>query len=357
MDPSWQNPLTTASRMRPLLLLPFAAALALAGCAATAPPDQTRPPGPAAVSTSPRPYAGLSSEIRATIEAGFYEPAALASPNWQRFFARLDAGMAAATTDAEARAAFAAAQPEAGVSHLSLSKESTLPSGPPGTRPPVSFDVRGGVAVLDIRSFNGSVAAAPIVDAFQAMALDPPRALIIDVRGNGGGDISSMLVAGHLIEAPAPVGLFVSRQFWATHDAVPPPAEWSSLPLLRSLDQNAFFEALSTEGALVGIVPPMTPRYAGPVYLLTDGGTGSACEPLAYVLKQTGRATLVGEKTAGQMLSGSMVKLSDGWTLQLPVADYYVPDGTRLDGVGVTPDVSVPSAEAMSEALRRATVG
>ena len=164
-----------------------------------------------------------------------------------------------------------------------------------------------------------------------------------------------MLVVGHLIEAPAPAGLFVSRQFWATHDAVPPPSEWSTLPLLASLDEGAFFESLSTHGAVVGVVPPMAPRYGGPVYLLTDGGTGSASEPLAYVLKAAGRATLVGEPTAGKMLSGSTTALSGGWTLQLPVADYYAPDGTRIDGVGVAPDVAVPSADALQTALRLAS--
>ena len=241
-----------------------------------------------------------------------------------------------------------------GVSHFELYKASPV-SPSPRTGPTASYDVRpDGVGVLRVRAFDMSTVAQPITAAFGSMATSPPRALVVDLRGNGGGDLSSMLVAMHLVSEPTPAGLFVARAFWATHDAVPPPSEWSRLPLLASLDEEAFFRSLATEGALVGVVPPVAPRYAGPVYLLTDGGTGSACEPLAYLLKATGRATLVGERTAGAMLSATTTELSNGWTLRFPAADYYVPDGTRLDGVGVAPDVAVPSAQALETALRLA---
>ncbi len=339
--------------MRIPVLLLLLGAFVVAGCASTVTPVASPAEQPPAALG---PYAGLAAEIRTAVEDGFYEPAALERPNWQRFFASLDSGLAAATTDAEARAAFRSAVPEAGVSHLSLSKADAASATPRDGRPPASFtvDPETGIAVLDIRTFAMSAVAEPIVGAFRAMAADPPSALVVDIRGNGGGDLSSMLVVGHLIDAPAPAGLFVSRQFWTANDAVPPPSEWSKLPLLTSLDEGAFFQALSTHGAVVGVVPPMAPRYGGPVYLLTDGGTGSASEPLAYVLKATGRATLVGQPTAGQMLSGNVTALSDGWMLQVPVADYFVPDGTRIDGVGVTPDVPVPSADALQTALRLA---
>lgn len=347
----WACSSTTAFHMR-ASFLSLLFLVSLAGCASTATTEAPRP-----AQAEPGPYAGLSAEIRTALEAGFYEPAALANPNWQRFFERLDTGLAAARTDTAAYLAFRTARPEAGISHFEFYKASAIrPST--NAAAPVSYEVRpDGVAVLRIRTFGMSTAAQPIVAAFGAMAAAPPRALIVDLRGNGGGDLSSMLVAGHLIAQPTPAGLFVARTFWATHDAVPPPSEWNTLPLLTSLDEDAFFEALSTEGALVGVVPPMGPRYAGPVYLLTDGGTGSACEPLAYLLKSTGRATLVGETTAGAMLSATTTELSNGWTLRFPAADYYVPDGTRLDGVGVAPDVAVPSAQAMDEALRMAMAG
>ena len=136
---------------------------------------------------------------------------------------------------------------------------------------------------------------------------------------------------------------------------MPPPSEWSGLPILTSPDMDAFFAALETQGALVGFVPPMAPYYGGPVYVLTGPNTASASEPLVYLLQSTGRATVVGQTTAGAMVSATMTELGDGWVLQHPVADYFTPDGTRLDQVGVTPDVEVPLADALDEARRLAT--
>jgi len=69
----------------------------------------------------------------------------------------------------------------------------------------------------------------------------------------------------------------------------------------------------------------------------------------------TGRATLVGERTAGAMLSSEEIPLGDGWTLLLPTADFYTPDGKRIEGRGVEPVIASPSARALEVAL--GTVG
>jgi carboxyl-terminal processing protease len=49
---------------------------------------------------------------------------------------------------------------------------------------------------------------------------------------------------------------------------------------------------------------------------------------------------LVGEKTGGEVLAGSVHPLIDGGLLYLAVADVWV-DGERLEGRGVSPDVEV----------------
>jgi tetratricopeptide (TPR) repeat protein len=82
------------------------------------------------------------------------------------------------------------------------------------------------------------------------------------------------------------------------------------------------------------------------VFLLINGGSGSASEPLAYFLKTTGRATLVGEPTPGAILAAVPHPVGQGWVLTLPEADYYAADGVRLEGHGVTPHMSVPWIDA-----------
>ena len=334
------------SRPWPLLVL-----LLATGCSAS------RPSAPEPV-PDPSEYVRLGPQIRTAVEAEYYAPAELSEPQWAQFWRDLDTVLVEATTDDEVRTRFREAARGVGVSHLDLFRlgaGETAFAPPPGD--PVTLEVGDdGVAVLTVHgTFSVDRTIRPVAEAFGSVAAEAPRALVIDLRRNPGGDVSSMLLAGHLIERPAPAGLFLSRVWWETHDAAPPPSEWSSLPLLTSPDMDAFFRALDERGALVGFVPPMQPRYDGPVYLLTGPNTASASEPLVYLLQSTGRATVVGQRTAGAMVSSTMTDLGDGWMLQHPVADYYTSDGTRIDQVGVTPDVVVPLAEALDEARRLAT--
>lgn len=79
-----------------------------------------------------------------------------------------------------------------------------------------------------------------------------------------------------------------------------------------------------------------------PLVLLIDGGSRSGKEVVSRALQRHGRAVLVGERTAGAVLAGQPFLLSDGSLLFLAVEDVRV-DGERLEGMGVVPDVTVPS--------------
>lgn len=89
---------------------------------------------------------------------------------------------------------------------------------------------------------------------------------------------------------------------------------------------------------------PKDMRYSKPVVALINSGTRSGKEALAYSLKRSGRAKLVGERTAGAFLSARLFKLDDRTALYLPLhdADFL---GQRLEGVGVSPDVEQANAD------------
>ncbi|MCP3136634.1 S41 family peptidase [Pyxidicoccus xibeiensis] len=80
-----------------------------------------------------------------------------------------------------------------------------------------------------------------------------------------------------------------------------------------------------------------------PVVLLVNGNSRSGKEMVAQALKKHGRATLVGQRTAGAVLAGTPLRLSNGDLLYLAVSDVEV-DGVRLEGRGVPVDVEVPDA-------------
>ena len=62
--------------------------------------------------------------------------------------------------------------------------------------------------------------------------------------------------------------------------------------------------------------------------------------------------TLVGERSFGGMLSGQTFPLENNdIKVFLPIADFQTATGERIDKVGVTPDIEVPSEEALDYIL------
>ena len=93
------------------------------------------------------------------------------------------------------------------------------------------------------------------------------------------------------------------------------------------------------------------------IFLLTSKRTASAAEHLSLSLKRTGRATLIGETTAGAGHYGGMVPLGHDFAAFIPVGRTFDPDNNQgWEGTGVKPDIDVPADQALDEALRRAGV-
>ena len=83
-----------------------------------------------------------------------------------------------------------------------------------------------------------------------------------------------------------------------------------------------------------------------------------AIEHFALAMKRTGRATLIGEATAGAGHFGGMLPLNDNFAAFIPVGRTFDPDtGEGWEGRGVSPDVEVPVADALVEALVRSGIG
>ena len=83
-------------------------------------------------------------------------------------------------------------------------------------------------------------------------------------------------------------------------------------------------------------------HYAGRVVILTSRATASAAEIFTHVLQHHGRATVIGQKTAGAVIYARNFALPGGGSLQVPVMDFVGLDGQRLEGRGVTPDIVLP---------------
>jgi carboxyl-terminal processing protease len=73
--------------------------------------------------------------------------------------------------------------------------------------------------------------------------------------------------------------------------------------------------------------------------LLVDRHTASAAEMVTIFAKENKLATIIGEKTAGRLLSATSVKVGHGFRLALPTGAYYTWSGTALEGSPIEPDV------------------
>ena len=86
---------------------------------------------------------------------------------------------------------------------------------------------------------------------------------------------------------------------------------------------------------------PADSVYEGPVVVMVDHLSVSSAEEFSGGLKAIKRATIVGERTPGVVVTANFEKLPNGATFLYPKAWTITADGTVLEGHGVIPDVEI----------------
>ena len=77
------------------------------------------------------------------------------------------------------------------------------------------------------------------------------------------------------------------------------------------------------------------------IVVLVNDYSASASEVLAGALKDNGEAIIVGEKTYGKGVIQNVFTLADGSILKLTISEYLTPNGTRINKIGIMPDVEI----------------
>ena len=130
------------------------------------------------------------------------------------------------------------------------------------------------------------------------------KGLILDLRGNPGGNLSTVCdIAREIL----PKGLIVYTE-----------------------DKNGKRTEYTCDG---------TNQIKEPLVVLVDSGSASASEILAGAIKDYGIGTLVGTTTFGKGIVQRIISLSDGSAVKLTVSNYYTPNGNNIHKIGIAPDI------------------
>lgn len=203
------------------------------------------------------------------------------------------------------------------------------------------------IAQLKVRSFAAN--ASGMIQLIEQIKAKGYTKLIIDLRNNTGGTLDAAVVLGQFLRSESiDAGLYLSRRWFAENKEYPSAEALAQFPFLQDFTFAGFGKMLSKEKGFRMVIPAhQRATFKGDVVVLINRHTASTCEPLVHLLQQEKQATLIGEKTAGAMLSGRYFGINKEAKLFLPIADYMTGDGLRIDKIGVRPDVEVPADEAL----------
>ena len=340
--------------MRSLRTVSIRAAVVLQFCAAVAAPQVSRPTE-AVAKPSPQPSAGAAplvsdteidarvrkdvlGKLASELESRYViEDTAKRLAELVRAKQKSDAYRSITTGPALARALTDDLLAVAHDKHLRVSFSfSPLPQNPSG---PPSQEV-----LNQIRKQNGAIPKVEILDGnvgYMRVNGVPPvdlarsavgaafaflhntDALIIDNRGNGGGDPNTVsLYVSYLSEGEP---YLVNTFHW------------------REGKRVVEFKTTNLGDLAYGTHKP--------VFVLTSPGTFSGGEELSYDLQALKRAVIVGEVTGGGANPGGPVPLGHQFVVNMPSGQPVNPiTGTNWEGIGVKPDIPVSSADALSRA-------
>lgn len=90
---------------------------------------------------------------------------------------------------------------------------------------------------------------------------------------------------------------------------------------------------------------PVVWNETTPIVVMTDGNSHSAADYFPAAMQELGRATIIGNYSAGNTEGITGFSLPDGTLIRLAVQALLLNDGSSIEGIGVTPDVLIEDGD------------
>ncbi|HJB96517.1 MAG TPA: S41 family peptidase [Candidatus Mediterraneibacter intestinigallinarum] len=170
----------------------------------------------------------------------------------------------------------------------------------------VSHEMKDGqIGYILISEFD-SVTYDQFVAALDDLESQGMQGLVIDLRGNPGGNLTTVT---DMLKLLLPEGTIVSTK-----------------------DKYGNTEEITCDGKH---------EFTKPLAVLVNQYSASAAEIFSGAIQDYGTGTIVGMTTYGKGVVQQLMDLGDGTCLKVTIAEYYTPSGRSINGTGVTPDVEV----------------
>ena len=184
------------------------------------------------------------------------------------------------------------------------------------TNPVVAEKLENNIGYLEVSSFDENT-AENFKAKYEELKSQGITSLVIDLRNNGGG----------LVEEALKIADYI----------VPKDKE-----LLVTVDKDGKEKVeKSKEDVLIDM----------PIVVLVNKNSASSSEILAGALKDLNEATIVGNTTYGKGVIQQLIQLRDGAGLKVTVEEYYTPNRTKINGVGIEPNEKVDLPESVENPL------
>lgn len=170
----------------------------------------------------------------------------------------------------------------------------------------VDYEMKDGqIGYITVSEFD-DVTYEQFKTALDDLEAQGMQGLVIDLRGNPGGNLSTVT---DMLKLLLPEGTIVSTK-----------------------DKYGNTEEITCDGSN---------EFTKPLAVLVNQYSASASEIFSGAIQDYGIGQIVGMTTYGKGVVQQLMDLGDGTYLKITIAEYYTPSGRSINGVGVEPDVEV----------------